>query len=90
MSNTQELEDKIREELCDWNRPSKMDSIDLEDNVKKVARLIDSAKREARIDELKRISKNCTSWTNPDGTNPEYDVTEVYINNRISEVRNNE
>lgn len=38
--------EEIRSALCDWNKPSKMASIDLEENVKKVARLIDSAKRE--------------------------------------------
>lgn len=51
--STQEKLEEIRSALCDWNKPSKMASIDLEENVEKVARLIDSATREAVIEELK-------------------------------------
>ncbi len=53
--------EEIRSALCDLNKPSKMASIDLEENVKKVARLIDSAKREARgcIDCQKLRCEDC-------------------------------
>ena len=59
--STQEKHEEIRSALCDWNKPSKMASIDLEENVKKVAHLINSAKREARgcIDCQKIRCENC-------------------------------
>lgn len=55
---THERLEEIRSALCDWNKPSKMASVDLEENVKKVAHLIDQEVRKARIDELEKAAQD--------------------------------
>lgn len=71
---------------------TKEDDGDLLDMIDKHEKLlsqaITSSITRARISELRLIEQDCDRWANPDGTKPEYDVTEEYIQKRLKELNN--